>query len=218
MKRLIMMLLSGIISISMLSGCGKTESKEEPNDSTTITPTMSAEEPMSVVEESISEKSNDSEYPYLSAIQKSLNCYINNDVEGYYNNQPIQVKQGYEKKESQRLGVKSEYYNDYDNQVFDDYEEILKYGVDNNIHNLTQIDTYKNCNNPLKALKEMINDYYNVSDLKVEEAHFATFKLDSTTNNLKFKDLKVVCLVYLCENTWYACFFDDSFIQNRKET
>ena len=159
------------------------------------------EESTSIVEQTSSEDTQNSEYPYLPAIQKSLDCIFNNDEEGYWNAQHSEFKRWHD--------TYPELY--YDDTVEDGYKVISKKYLTNNISNLKEVTTFKN-----RTTEETIKDEIGwrneqlkePMDIDIKESKFVEFYLDS--ENSDQESIRFVCMVYQVNNQWYAKFWDGS--------
>lgn len=175
MKRTILMLISGMIGISILSSCGKTESKEEPNDSTTITPAINGEAAPAV--ESTQE---DSEYPYLPVLQKMLDSIVDNDYDNFLSTLHPALQE------------KATQYNDIEHLFEGFQEEISENHLDTNIKEITQSNN-----------NELINEGKNYSkNYNLSKIYYVTFNLmadDVDISSMTFYNC--VCLI---DDKWYT--------------
>ncbi len=189
MKKVMSIIPVIILSLMLFTGCE--EEKASTANDTTTTPTITEDEVTSSADSSLIEQPDNSKYPYLSAIQNSLDCVFNNDEEGYLNVQHPEVRKMHETLYYPATPIEGE------------YNHLIKQNLNNNMHRIKEIYSHKGI-----TAAEMVSNDELFSGVECSEQHLITLSLESNDPNEECA--RCACLVYMVDDKWYAFFWDGS--------
>lgn len=189
MKKVMSIIPVIVLSLMLFTGCEE-EKSSIANDTTTITPTITEDEVTSTADSSLIEQSDNSKYPYLSAIQNSLDCIFNNDEEGYLNVQHPEVRKNLQSPGNPSI-------------INSPHEDLIRHNLNNRIYGVKEVYSFEG-----DTATDMIRKDEFFSEIECNESHLVTFYLDS--NDSESESIRCLCLVYMVDNKWYSFFWGAS--------